>query len=90
MLHTGGGPTPSDTSRTTIISVLRTSLAADDLPPESLARALSGSEFESVRLGRDGLPMDEDEDALLGKVIVTTVSALLLMFAVMVGGSTFV
>ena len=82
-VHSGGGPDPSDSSAAVVVVILRISLAVEELPREFLGRALSDVSFESVRIGPDGLPLEEDEDAIIGKVIVTAISALLLMFAIM-------
>ena len=82
-VHSGGGPDPSDSSAAVVVVILRISLAVEELPREFLGRALSDVSFESVRIGPDGLPLEEDEDAIVGKAILTAISALLLMFAIM-------
>ena len=65
-LHSAGGvfsgfdPDPSDASTAAVQAYLRTALAAEDVPPELLARAVVGATFDNVRIGKDGLPVEED------------------------------
>lgn len=84
-IHTRSGTGPGDSIAATVITMLRVALAEEDLPPEVLARAIAGTAFEGARLGPDGLPLDEDIEALLGTIIVTAVFAMLMMFGIMVG-----
>jgi ABC-2 type transport system permease protein len=90
-LHGRGGafrdvvPEPSGASAAAVRAYLRTALAAEEMTPELLARAVAGAAFESVRIGEDGLPREEDAGSEVVTFIVSAVSIILLMFSIMIG-----
>jgi ABC-2 type transport system permease protein len=89
-LHSSGGalreivPEPSDGSAAAIRAYLRTALAVEEMTPELLARAVTGAAFESVRIGEDGLPIEENSSEVM-TFVVSVVSVILLMFSIMIG-----
>ncbi len=93
-LHGPGGafsgfdPSPSDANAAAVTAYLRTALAAEQVAPDLLMRAVAGTAFEEVRIGKDGLPVEEDTAAELGTFIVSLASALLLMFSIIIGASS--
>ena len=93
-LHGKGGalsgldPGPSDTSSAAVRAYLRTMLAIEEMMPELLARAVVGATVESVRIGEDGLPVEEDADTEVGTIVVSLVSTLLLVFSIMIGAAS--
>ena len=93
-LHGPGGafsgfdPGPSDASAEAVRAYLRTALAVEEVAPELLARAVGGTAFERVRIGKDGLPVEEDEGAEVGTFVVSFVSTMLLMFSIMIGAAS--
>ena len=89
-LHGSAGTSPGASSAATVTALLRVALAAEELPPEVLSRALAPAVYERARLGPQGLPLDEDENAVLGGVIVSLVSTGLLMFAILIGAGGLV
>jgi len=82
----GADPGPSDTSAAAVRAYLRTSLAVNEVAPEPLARAVAGARFERVRIGEDGLPVQEDPG--VGTFVVSLVSTILLIFAIIIGASS--
>lgn len=92
-LHAAGGtfsgfdPGPSDASSAAVMAYLRTGLAGEDVAPRLLVRAVAGTAFESVRIGKDGRPVKGDIDAEIGTFIVSFGSTILLMFSIMIGAS---
>jgi ABC-2 type transport system permease protein len=92
-LHGPGGafsgfdPGPSDSSAAAIRAYLRTALASEGMAPDVLARAVAGVAFERVRIGEDGMPMEEDEGVAAGTFVVSFVSTFLLVFSIIIGAS---
>jgi ABC-2 type transport system permease protein len=92
-LHGAGGvfsgfdPGPSGASAAAVRAYLRTALAAEEVAPDVLARAVAGAAFEGVRIGDDGLPVEEDAGTELVTFIVSFASTLLLMFSIMIGAA---
>ena len=89
-VHTGGGAVPGGASRSTIIDLLRTGLASDHLESDVLTRAMEPALFDRTRLDSDGNPIEEDEDAILGTVIVSMIAAGMLLFALMIGAGALI
>ena len=93
-LHDAGGAFsgfnqgPSDASAAAVRAYLRTALAIEEMMPEPLARAVVGATFESVRIGEDGLPVEEDADTEVGTIVVSLVFTLLLIFSIMIGAAS--
>ena len=93
-LHVAGGAFsgfdqgPSGGSAAAIRAHLRTALALEEVTPELLARAVAGASFESVRIGEDGLPVEEDAGTEVATFVVSLVSTLLLMFSIMIGAAS--
>ena len=93
-LHGPGGafsgfdPGPSDASAAVVRAYLRTALASEDVTPGLLARAVAGVAFDRVRIGEDGMPVEEDEGVATGTFIVSFVSTLLLVFSIIIGASS--
>jgi len=93
-LHGRGGafsgfnPDPGDASAAAIRAYLRTALAVEEVAPKLLARAVAGATFESVRIGEDGLPVEEDADTEVATFVVSLISTLLLMFSIMIGAAS--
>ena len=93
-LHGKGGafsgidPGPSDTSSAALRAYLRTTLAIEEMMPELLARAVVGATLESVHIGEDGQPVEEDADTKVGTIVVSLVSILLLIFSIMIGAAS--
>jgi len=79
---------PGGTSSAAVRAYLRTTLAIEEMMPELLARAVVGATFESVRIGEDGLPVEEDADTEVGTIVVSLVSTLLLVFSIMIGAAS--
>lgn len=79
---------PGGTSSAAVRAYLRTALAVEEVAPEPLARAVVGATFESVRIGEDGLPVEEDADTEVGTIVVSLVSTLLLVFSIMIGAAS--
>ncbi len=84
----GVDPGPSDTSSAAVRAYLRTTLAIEEMMPELLARAVVGATFERVRIGENGLPVEEDADTKVGTIIVSLVFTLLLVFSIMIGAAS--
>ena len=80
-------PGPSEATAAAVKAYLRASLAYEDVAPELLMRAVAGTTFERVRIGKDGLPVEEDEGAEVGTFVVSFVSTILLMFSIMIGAA---
>ena len=93
-LHGTGGvfsgfdPGPSGISAGVVRAYLRSALAAEEVSPELLARAVAGTAFERARIGKDGLPIERDEGAEVGTFVVAFVSTLLLMFSIIIGAGS--
>jgi len=93
-LHVAGGafsgfdPDPSDASAAAVRAYLRTALVVEEVAQGRLARAVAGATFESVRIGEDGLPAQEDADTGVATFIVSAVSILLLIFSIMIGAAS--
>jgi len=79
---------PSGTSSAAVRAFLRTALAGEQMTPELLARAVVGATFERVRIGEDGLPVEEDADTKVGTIVVSLVFTLLLVFSIMIGAAS--
>ncbi|MCK4411568.1 ABC transporter permease, partial [Candidatus Bipolaricaulota bacterium] len=93
-LHGKGGafsgidPGPSGASSAALRAYLRTTLAIEEMMPELLARAVVGATLESVHIGEDGQPVEEDADTKVGTIVVSLVSILLLIFSIMIGAAS--
>jgi len=93
-LHGRGGafsgfnPGPSGGSAASVREYLRTALHVEEVAPELLARAVAGAAFESVRIGEDGLPVEEDAGTEVATFVVSLVSTFLLMFSIMIGAAS--
>jgi ABC-2 type transport system permease protein len=93
-LHGAGGvfsgfdPGPSDASASVVRAYLRTAVALDEVSPDVLNRAVAGTGFTEVRIGEDGLPIEEDSESELGTAIVSLAAAFLLMFSILIGASS--
>ena len=83
-------PGPSGDSAAIVRAILRATLAMEDLPPELLARALAPAVFEQVRVGVEGAPREVDQASEFSRAVVSFGSALLLLFAIMMGASSLV
>jgi ABC-2 type transport system permease protein len=55
-----------------------------------LQRALVPAVFARARLGADGLPLDEDKDVVVGRVIPAVIFTVTLLIAIMVGAGSLV
>jgi len=84
----GVDPGPGDASAAAVRAYLRTALAVEEVAPEPLARAVAGATFEGVRIGEDGLPVQEDAGAEVATFVVSLVSTILLIFAIIIGASS--
>ena len=89
-VHKGGGANPDGASSWMVTELLRIALAGEKLPPDVLRRALYGTEFQRARLGPDGLPLDQDEEAEIGAAILAFLFAGMVLFAVFVGAGSLV
>ena len=87
-VFSGVDPGPGGTSSAAVRAYLRTALAVEEVAPEPLARAVVGATFESVRIGEDGLPVQEDADTEVATFVVSAVSILLLIFSIMIGAAS--
>ena len=79
---------PSGASSAAVRAYLRTALAGEQMTPELLTRAVGGATFERVRIGENGLPVEEDADTEVGTIVVSLVSTLLLIFSIMIGAAS--
>jgi ABC-2 type transport system permease protein len=79
---------PSDSSAAVVRAYLRIALASEDMEPELLARAVAGTDFERVRIDKDGLPVEQDVDAEVGRFIVSFGSTILLIVSIIIGASS--
>jgi ABC-2 type transport system permease protein len=95
-LHRGRGlianidPGPSGESSGLVQAILRATLAREELPPELLARALAPAVFQQVRVGVEGPMREVDQASEFSRAVVSFGSALLLLFAIMMGASSLV
>ena len=68
--------------------LLRTAIAADELPPEILERALSPATFERILIGEDGETAEDDgNDFKVGRFLLGFFGSLMLIFSIAMGGS---
>ncbi|MEE8566572.1 MAG: ABC transporter permease, partial [Candidatus Bipolaricaulota bacterium] len=79
---------PGGTSSAAVRAYLRTTLAIEEMMPELLARAVVGAAFERVRIGENGLPVEEDANTKVGTIIVSLVFTLLLVLSIMIGAAS--
>jgi len=79
---------PSGASSAAVRAYLRTALAGEQMTPELLTRAVGGATFERVRIGENGLPVEEDADTEVGTIVVSLVFTLLLVFSIMMGAAS--
>lgn len=82
-------PGPGGASAGRITSLLRSALAAGELPEDVLARALAPAAFERTRIGEDGLPA-ADEEFELARFVLGFGGAFMLLFATLMSGSGLV
>ena len=79
---------PTRAGASSIANFLREAIAADELPPEILQRALSPATFERILIGEDGETVEDDgNDFNVGRFLLGFFGSLMLIFSIAMGGS---
>ncbi len=94
-ISTGGGlfqgfeAGPGSETSFMIRNLLRVSLVSEELPDDVLVRSLVPATFQRIQVDETGRPVEEeDEDLDFTRFLVAFVGAILMMFSILLGGSS--
>ena len=85
-LDPDAGIIPSGSIRGRVREFLRAALVGDDLAPERVTRMVDPADFDRIKINQDG-SIDKDSGKA-GRVLVPLIFGGLLMFGILLGGST--